>query len=94
MHTYCVRVLCVCMCMSVCVLCLCVCVCVCVCVSVCLSVCLSVSQSVSQCVYVCVYQQDNMYILGEMHGIEGRAWCFDRCMYTLSYVPLMTSHAI
>ena len=26
---------------------------------------------------------DYVCILGEMHDIEGRAWCYDRCMSTI-----------
>ena len=26
----------------------------------------------------------NVNRLGEMHGIVGRAWCYDRCMYILT----------
>ena len=51
-------------------------------------------QLTCKCYHAYTCKRIVMYILGEMHGIVGRAWCFDRCMYTLNYVPLMTSHAI
>ena len=36
-------------------------------------------------VRICLLELHVYKILGEMHSIEGRAWCYDRCMYTLSY---------
>ena len=37
--------------------------------------------------YVYIHWHNYYMLLGEMHGIVGRVWCYDRCIH----LPLMTS---